>query len=500
MQLNFRLKVIYSYLILTVLSTLCEIPVFAQTDVDVNSTIQLNFSTPGARSLALGGAFIALADDATAAFTNPAGLTRLHRQEVSLELRHWSFTHSFTDRGNLGRASGLGVDFIDGLVEGESGNDVTGLSFVSYTYPKDRWVIAFYRHELANFEATIESHGPFVVSDSFRLDPETGQLSGGGFSRLFPFRALLDLGIVNWGLSGAYRLRPNLSLGAGLSHYEFELRSTTTRYSNRKPITAPAPGSINFLPGFFFGGPDFSDGNILNIQTEVGDDTDLGGNAGFIWDMNSRWSLGAVYRQGPRFSFLSRNVGGPAAGDNFGRELNSVEAAFKVPDVLGAGVVFRPLERAAPDDGRQRQVRLTIVFDYDRVEYSDLTSDVKALFVSNGKPETEAAERLKASDADELHLGVEIFFYRLNIPLAIRAGAWYDPDHRTAFTGELPADLTTPETQSFGFRAALFREGDNTVHYAVGVGAVFRQNIQLDAAVGLSERDDTGSLSVVVRF
>ena len=37
--------------------------------------LQLSFSDPGARSAGLGGAFVALADDATAAFANPAGLT-----------------------------------------------------------------------------------------------------------------------------------------------------------------------------------------------------------------------------------------------------------------------------------------------------------------------------------------------------------------------------------------------------------------------------------------
>ena len=38
------------------------------------TTFQFSFSNPGARSLGLGGAFVALAADATAAFANPAGL------------------------------------------------------------------------------------------------------------------------------------------------------------------------------------------------------------------------------------------------------------------------------------------------------------------------------------------------------------------------------------------------------------------------------------------
>jgi hypothetical protein len=49
--------------------------------------LQLSFSDPGARSMGFGGAFVALADDATAAFANPAGLVQLLRPEVSVEGR-----------------------------------------------------------------------------------------------------------------------------------------------------------------------------------------------------------------------------------------------------------------------------------------------------------------------------------------------------------------------------------------------------------------------------
>ena len=49
------------------------------------TTIQLSFSNPGARSLGFGGAFVALADDATAAFANPAGLAQLTKPELSVE-------------------------------------------------------------------------------------------------------------------------------------------------------------------------------------------------------------------------------------------------------------------------------------------------------------------------------------------------------------------------------------------------------------------------------
>src|SRR5687768_17014978 len=64
-------------------------PAAAQSSLQV--PIQFDFLNPSARSLALGSAFVGLADDATAALVNPAGLTALTRKEVSLEGRYRRF-------------------------------------------------------------------------------------------------------------------------------------------------------------------------------------------------------------------------------------------------------------------------------------------------------------------------------------------------------------------------------------------------------------------------
>ena len=55
-------------------------PAAAQSSLQV--PIQFDFLNPGARSLALGSAFVGLADDATAAWVNPAGLMELTRREI----------------------------------------------------------------------------------------------------------------------------------------------------------------------------------------------------------------------------------------------------------------------------------------------------------------------------------------------------------------------------------------------------------------------------------
>ena len=93
-------------------------------------SFEFRFSNPGARSLAFGGAFVALADDATAVFSNPAGLVQLVRSEVSIEGRRSSSTTRFTAGGRLsGDPTGIGLDDVRGLRFDESSTVLSGLSF-----------------------------------------------------------------------------------------------------------------------------------------------------------------------------------------------------------------------------------------------------------------------------------------------------------------------------------------------------------------------------------
>ena len=116
-------------------------------------TLELSYSNPGARSMGLGGAFVALADDATAAYSNPSGLVQLVRPEVSIEGRQWGYSSAFTEGGRAsGAPTGLGIDTVSTLRRPRSEDDLAGVSFLSVVYPKKRWCLALYRHQQANFE------------------------------------------------------------------------------------------------------------------------------------------------------------------------------------------------------------------------------------------------------------------------------------------------------------------------------------------------------------
>src|SRR5207249_5301279 len=78
------------------------VPLAAQnTDIESLAGLQFNFGNPGARSLGMGGAFLGLADDASAAEANPAGLTILRKPEISIEARNYQEQQLFSTSGTF---------------------------------------------------------------------------------------------------------------------------------------------------------------------------------------------------------------------------------------------------------------------------------------------------------------------------------------------------------------------------------------------------------------
>jgi long-subunit fatty acid transport protein len=340
-------------------------------------------------------------------------------------------------------------------VNGESVNDVAGLSFLSFVYPHGRWAVTAYRQEVANFEASIATQGAF-------------QGSPGVDSRIFPVVADLDLKIVSYGVSGAVRFGKGFSIGAGVSLNDFRLTSTTQRFF-------VDPNLPDDIPGSFYGPPLTVDANVINFQTqeslpETADHWKVAFNAGISWKIGEKLRVGAVFRQGPDFDLDVLHVAGPLASPP-NEVLAAARATFHVPDAYGVGFSLRPTEA------------LTLAVDYHRVQYSQLAKDFTTIF-----PGSDPANYV-ADDANQLHVGVEYVFTGMTNPVALRLGVWTDPEHKVRFIG--PAG--EPD-------AALFRAGEDEVHASGGIGIVFSGNFQMDLAGDVSSRVKTASLSAVLRF
>ncbi len=415
--------------------------------------LEFSFSNPGARSLGFGGAFVALADDATAAFANPAGLVQLTRPEVSIEGRTWGFSTPYTERGRAENApSGLGIDNVSGLLTAESSDELAGLSFVSFVYPGKRFSVAAYRHQLADFEARGETRGIFLGGTSCCQIRQLDQ------------RFAADLDMVRYGLSGAYRVSDALSLGLGVSRVEGRLATSGESYAPDDGSLEAILGENSYLP----------DRRVLRVTNDV-DDADWGFIAGFLWQVSRRWRLGGAYREGPDFELDAEATFGPLAlGDVPAGTVFRGATPISFPDVYGLGVSFR-----SPGG------RLTVGFEWDRVEYSTILESADAQVL--------LSEGIGLEDGDELHLGAEYVFVESTPLLSLRLGAWHDPDHRPRFAGD------TGSRQRDLLLRATFPGGDDEMHYAFGFGLVFG-GTQLDVGVDLSELVDTVAVSMIHGF
>ena len=407
------------------------------------SRFDFNFSNPGARSLGFGGAFAALADDATAAYANPAGLVQLARTEVSFEGRLWDRSTSFLAGGRFdGEPTGLGIDTRRGLTFGRDDRRTLGPSFASVVVPKGRWSFALYGHQLAKLELAAESQGVF-------LDEEDNPFAPLGVSRVFVMRERVDLDITTAGAAAAWRASDRLSFGLGVVY------SQTTLDTESESFLPDDDSALGLFERSSFLAERRLGSSRLSIRG-----SDLTVNVGVLWRANDRLSVALAYRQGAaaqgtdRLEFAPR-ADYPFPGLEFPGLAATLDADFRVPDVLGAGLAYRSA------DGR-----LTLAGELDRVGYAGLLS----------VPESEGLDvgGREYLDAWEFHAGAELALLQLQPVVAFRLGGWVET------------------------REPLDGAGNRT-HLAAGLGVAAKE-FQVDLAGDFSTEVDTLSLSFIYHF
>jgi long-subunit fatty acid transport protein len=424
--------------------------------------VQFSFSNPGARSLGFGGAFVALADDATAAFANPAGLVQISRPEVSVDGRLWNFSTPFPEGGRIsGSPTGILLDASAGLRTGFSSESTSGLSFLSFVYPKGNWRLAFFRHQPAKFRATTETQGMF--SDAIESDPvfRASSTREGTTYRIPDLRTSFNLEMVTYGFAGSYRPTETLSIGAGLAYFKGNFTSGAGLFAAVEPS----------LPEGTFGPNAYvEEVRVESSEMNTIDDSDWGLTVGFLWKVTGQWSAGGFYRQGPELGTEAIDTSGPFLEPDLpdGTVLSSGPTPIGFPDVYGLGIAYKSPNGA-----------LTVSFEWDRVQYSTVLESMDEDVVD--------VEDLKMDDGDELHLGLEYVFINSTPVVALRTGVWKDPDHQFNYVGDDP------------IIQALLRPGKDQVHFALGFGLAF-EKFQFDLGVDLSDLVDTASFSVIFSF
>jgi hypothetical protein len=431
-------------------------PAWSLSDEEIFRDFPFNFINPGARALGVGGAFISLADDSTAAQANPAGLIHLRRPELFTEIRARSYDTSFAMTGGT-----LSSPFFQGDItasaSSEPSTSVTP-AFISFVLPLDRVAIGFSRLESLNTRS--DTLNTFSISGTeaiVELDDNTGDIVIIGTQPVdldLTADADVDAQITQYNIALAFDLHRRFSLGLtgviGTCRVDGRVDNVFTDI-----MSVPYP--------------------TLDYSTSIDDnDTDFTFNFGMIWEPWDWMQVGTVYRKGLSF-VVEEEIGDLGARAAQAQEVfgEAFDLVIPTPDSYGLGLSFRPAEP------------WTLLFDAVHVEYTDLLDQYVSGLNRISFPERDVA--FTVDDGTEYHLGVERILLAGTTPVALRVGAWSDPDHR------IRADEQT------GLRGA-FPGGERVQHYTAGVGVTLKQTIQLDFAADISSANKTFVVSSIFGF
>jgi len=446
------------------------------------SGLPVDLFPPGARSLGLAGAFTAVADDATAAVANPAGLANLSTTEVSMHLRTFDSDVEFFDAD----AYDSGWRYLAGDLNKTYSDSGTELSFASVVKPLDNWVLSAYYLNQLEFQSDQLESG--IVYDDVALDTYTNLNS-------------IDATIEAYGISAAYRISSTFSIGVTVQSTKIDLISSDVwvlDHFNNVEFRFPNPEeAITQL----------IDKNV--IGTEIGldsesdpSDRDTTFNVGLLWNVSQKFSVGLVYRQGAEFDLQSTRFGSFEIGCIAGATLPEVECdkleftnerfsysdrvltpvSIKVPDTLSLGFAWRPTNT------------LLVSLDINNIGYSDSTQvrdfTQGFLFQINDDPPHEDyplstfndprirdrakpfTEKIK--DETTIHLGVEKVFRRPGeffSSLTVRGGVFTVEDHDGA------VDIDSSDTVfTAGFGVVMGGDDRGHKQFQLDLGGSFGDN------------------------
>ena len=434
-------------------------------------TTPIDFLPPGARSLGMGGAFIGLADDATAAESNPAGLTILTRSEVSIHIRNSAYQIPFESPG-AGGATRFMSQFPNHLSPasdssiGALDDSVTSASFISFVMPFRALSLSMYYQETAHLQADSE----LLLMDAHFFD-------------FYHYRDRKNETLRQLGGAIGYAINDRISIGGSVRRTTLDVQSTSVvRVDNViGEIVAIHPLILRRPLGSF---TQFEQ-NVFVVDDS---DTDTTYNLGILVKLAANFKVGAVYKRGGEFS-LGGSVAStrcrdlstpsdpasglplecpPGAPENTG-DFREVSTLRKLPNFFGAGLTGQFMDQT-----------LTLAIDVNRIEYSRRSIAEGELIVSETMDSDSVSVFEAIRNTTVLRVGAEKVFvlpYDFLSLVSVRGGVFNDPDH----DGFLNIDASS-------------------THVTFGLGAVFGGNFQIDFASEFSDPVDNILFSAIYRF
>lgn len=433
-----------------ILSVLVASPALALDDDPITKTLPTSFASPGARAAGMGGAFIGLADDSSAAFLNPAGITLLPGMELTIEGR--------TRSGEIPFSNSNSFTYDDLELE-----DATELSYLSFVLPFDKWGIGVF------YGAQPETNASVSLEQGFEAP------NGNIFT--VPYAGTLELNDQYYGLGFGYAFENRLRFGASVYSAKRSLKSNGT-FAERFEINEPG-----FLYLY-----DYSSAASTDWE-----DSDIGFNVGAHWaDESNTFSVGLSYRSELKFgSSLDLAVNFTERFVVDGEELLNRTQSFNdssgtsniIPSALTLGFGWRP----SPG--------WVVAVDYAVIDYSARKKELAATFSGQVGSQFGVAEYMDVDDGLEPRAGVEYSFVAGKSNLSLRGGTWFETDSSAHFDSTKFL-LDYPDDTDFGsLMQELFPNRGGVWHGTAGFGIVYGSWVG-DIAYDYSSHDQEFVLSV----
>ena len=375
----------------------------------------------GSRALGMGGAYIGVADDYSASFWNPAGLTQIRRLEGFGTL-------SYTQRKNDAALETLGLNTLDEVT-------TTNINSIGLAYPiptyQGSMVFSLGYHRVKPFDSNLLFSWANTTPDD-SVSQSWSELEKGGLN--------------NWTFAGAVEVAPSLSLGAAFNVwtgdddylFSFEEKDdlfdlyTVNKFRIDNTVTSSFTGYNLKFGGMYRPISNFRLG--FTIATPVS------------YTVKDKW------RESERTTFDDRSV--DEVTDN-----GTIEYKIQSPFTFGAGA----------------SLNVANLLLAASVENTDWT---QARYISDppfeGATKIEANEELtrKYRNTTRYHLGAEFTFPLID--LQVRGGYFYDPT-------PLGPDYFANSSNSI--RGGQVPKNANREFFTAGVGVFLDKQVRLDVGV-----------------
>jgi len=459
-------------------------PALAQVESALLSKITFNLANPGGKSLAMGGAFTAIADDATAAIANPAGLGLLSSVEVGISgKRSDDVIGLVTARSTASGTYGTSYPPVHG-VNSDISAQASGVEFAGVVLPVSRRFVA-----AVSFAENLRFEGD-PGEDGYSYIELRDNRSGGTTRRdfLFEFREHGAVSLRNrlLGLSGAFRATDRLRIGAGLTLNRMELdllgdsggahRIVNRNYTPTTIETFTTTVAIRDL-----------DQNTLGFVVGVHADLVPGG----------KLTAGAVYRQtGKATGTLV--IGGDVPSPLVGQETRAFSA--RVPRDAAVGLAARPFPG------------LTVAAEAQWIAYGDFIDRPLPTVSYTGRagpfPGVPVgpllAELTPPDDVIVPRIGIEYVASTADLLLAFRLGYHREPARGVTANlsaydaGGLAYDVNDPP-YSESVRT-VYDGGKPDDRFTGGLGATVSRRVSFDLAFDVGRFSRVLSASLFYRF